>query len=160
MGNYMTIVRGLTLSVSLVSIFTVLVVTVLKVIRRAAFFKGKTAVLMAVSLSLLFLVALSQFLIVPDPGSGNSVNAPVGYIYLLPGVGLTVAAAVVLSQILLLAGRTSPSEGPELLAKKSVSAVVKAKTSGRPKKEKSAEEDSKEVSRTGREATAMGEALS
>ena len=32
MGNYMTIVRGLTLSVSLVSIFTVLVVTVLKVI--------------------------------------------------------------------------------------------------------------------------------
>lgn len=147
MFNYMTILRGLLFLVTLISIFTIFLVTVLKIIRRASFFKGKTAVLIAVSLSLLFLVALSMFLIVPEPGSGNSVNEPEGYFYLLPGIGLTVAAAVVLSQILLLADNTLPSEKSEPLAKKPVNAVVKAKSLGRPKKEKPVEKKSKEVAK-------------
>ena len=148
MFNYMTILKGLILLVTLVSIFTILLVTVLKIIRRASFFRGKTAVLIAVSLSLLFLVALSMLLIIPESGSDNSVNESTGYFYLLPGVGLTVAAAVVLSQILLLAANTLPSEKSELLAKKPVNAVVKAKSLGRPKKEKPVEKKSKEVTKT------------
>jgi hypothetical protein len=125
--------------VTLASIFTILVVTILKLIRQAAFFQGKTAVVMAVSLSLLFLVALSQFLAVPAAGPGNAENAPVGYFYLLPGVGLAVAAVVVLSQVLLLASRIPPSEEPptsdgETYAKESKYSLAKPKSRGRPKK--------------------------
>ena len=153
MSNYMTIVRGLMLSVTLASIFAIFLVTILKVIKRAGFFHRKTAVLVAVSLSILFLVALSQFLVEPPdahhtPGSGSGINAATRY-FLLPGVALGVAAAVVLSQVLLLASRMPPDEKPEPLAKKPDLAVVKNNSPGRPKKkEKPAEKPSKEPAKT------------
>jgi uncharacterized membrane protein YozB (DUF420 family) len=137
MGNYISIVRELTLLVTLVSIFTVLVVTMLKLIRRAAFFQGKTAVTVAVSLALLFLVALSQFLVFPATGSGNAVNAAVDYFYPMPWVALAVAASVVLSQVMLLASRIPPSEKPEPPVKKTEHAAVKSRSPGRPKKAES-----------------------
>jgi len=76
------------LSVTLASIFAIFLVTILKVIKRAGFFHRKTAVLVAVSLSILFLVALSQFLVEPPdahhtPGSGSGINAATRY-FLLP----------------------------------------------------------------------------
>ncbi|MHC4680388.1 MAG: hypothetical protein ACYTEK_17005 [Planctomycetota bacterium] len=150
MIDHILILRAITLSVTLVSIFTVLLATILKLIRQAAFFHGKMAVITAVALSLLFLVALFPFLAVPATGSGNTVDAPVGYFYVLPGVALTVAAAVVLSQVLLLAARIPPSEEPpagvrETDAKKSKSSLAKPKARGRPKKEKPAEIKPKEA---------------
>ena len=147
MINHISILRDLTLIVTMASIFTVLVVMILKVLRRAAFFEGARAVVMAVSLSLLFLIALSQFLVFPTTGSRNAVNAAVDYFYPLPWVALAVAAAVVLSQVLLLASRIPPSEEPEPIAKKSEQAVVEPKSPGRPKKEKSVEKESKETTK-------------
>ena len=137
MSNYMTIVRGLMLSVTLASIFAILVVMILAILRQAAFFSRRSQALVAVSISILFLVAFSYFLV----GSGD-VYRTTGYENevkaaghsLLPGVALGIAAAVVLSQVMLLASQTSPEEKPELLAKKPESPVVKAKSPGRPKK--------------------------
>ncbi len=147
MGNYMSILRELILLVTLASIFAVLVVTVLKIIKRAAFYSGKTGALMAVSLSLLFLVALSQFLVGPGDaynavGSDGGVKAATSH-SLLPGVALGVAVVVVLSQVLLLASKTSPDEKPEPLAKKSERPVAKSKSPGRPKKEPAKKESNK-----------------
>lgn len=139
MINHISILRDLTLIVTMASIFTVLVLMILTVLRRAAFFEGARAVAMAVSLSLLFLIALFQFLVFPTAASGNAANAPVGYFYLLPGVALAVAAAVVLSQVLLLASRIPPSEklstgDGETVAKESENSLTKTKSRGRPKK--------------------------
>ena len=154
MSDYiMSILKEVPLVATLASIFAILVATILKVIKRAEFFYGKTAVLVAVSLSVLFLVALSQFLAEPPeayhaPGSGSGINAATRY-FLLPGVALGVAAAVVLSQVLLLASRMPPDENPEPLAKKPNLAVVKSKSPGKPKKkEKPAEKPSKETTKT------------
>jgi len=127
---------------SLASIFAILVVTILKLIRRAAFFQGTTAVITAVSLSALFLVALSPFLAVPTAASGNAANAPVGYFYPLPWVALAVATAVVLSQVLLLASRIPPSEelptgDRKTDSKESEHSLSKPKSRGRPKKAES-----------------------
>jgi len=139
MGNYILILRELIRLLTAASILIVTTVTVLKIIRRAGFYSGKTGVLMAVSLSLLFLVALSEALVFPALGSGNEVNATVGYFYLLPWVALAVAAAVVLSQVMLLASRTSPNEKPSASdgktdAKESEYSLAKPKSRGRPKK--------------------------
>jgi len=152
MGNYISILKDLTLIVTMASIFTVLVVMILKLLRQAAFFEGVRAVAMAVSLSLLFLVAFSQFLLFPVTGSGNAVNAAVDYFYPLPWVALAVAAAVILSQVLLLASRIPPSEEPsagdrKTDAKESEHSLAKPKSRGRPKKkeEKPAEIKPKEA---------------
>lgn len=143
MDHHMTIVRVLTLSVTLASIFTVLVVTVLKVIRQAAFYGGKTALLISGALSVLFLVALSEYLVGPSGAYHTAVSDSVvkaASHSLLPGVALGVAAAVLLSQVLLLASKTSPDEKPDR-------PVVKLKSPGRPKKEKAPEKESKKVTK-------------
>lgn len=137
MSNYMTIVRGLMLSVTLASIFAILVVMILAILRQAAFFSRRSQALVAVSISILFLVAFSYFLVgsgdtYRTAGHENEVRAA-GH-SLLPGVALGIAAAVVLSQVMLLASQTSPEEKPQLLAKKPESPAVKAKSPGRPKK--------------------------
>ena len=62
MDHCMTILRGLILAVTLVSIFAISVVTILKVIKLAEFFSGMSRALIAVSLSIPFF-ALSQFLV-------------------------------------------------------------------------------------------------
>jgi uncharacterized membrane protein YozB (DUF420 family) len=164
MYDHMTIIRGSILAVTLGSIFAIVLVTMLKVIERAGFFHRKTAVLVAVSLSILFLVALSQFLVGPwdayhTAGSDSGINGVARY-FLLPGVALGVAAAVLLSQVLLLASKTLPEERPELFAKKPDHSVVKSNSPGRPKKEKAAEKGSKEVGKAGRGVAAPSEALS
>jgi hypothetical protein len=152
MINHISILRDLTLIVTMASIFTVLVLMILKVLRPAAFFEGARAVAMTVSLSLLFLIALFQFLLFPNTGSGNSVNAAVDHFYPLPWVALSVAAAVVLSQVLLLASRIPPSEklstgDGETVAKESENSLAKPRSRGRPKKkeDKPAETKPKET---------------
>ena len=138
MGNYMSILRECILLVTLASIFAIFWVTVLKVIRRAAFYRGKMAVLISGALSILFLVALSEFLVGPggaDHTIGPDTSVKTASHSLLPGVALGVSAGVLLSQVLLLASRTSPDERPESLVRKSERSVVKPKLPGRPKKQ-------------------------
>jgi hypothetical protein len=137
--GYISVFQDFTLFVTLASVFIVLVVTLMKIVGRAAFFQGRTAVLMAVALSVLFLVALSQFLV--SPGQVYHGAGPVGGIKavthgsLLAGVALGIAAAVMLSQVLLLASRISPGEKSESRATKTDHPLLVAKRRGRRKKE-------------------------
>ena len=151
MGNYISILPEVMLMLTLAAIFVILFVTILKILRQVSFFQGKTAIMMAVSLSVLFLVALSQFLAVPGgayhvTGFGNEVNATAGYFW-LPKVAFAVAAAVVFSQVLLLASRTPLSDKPEPVAQKHERAAAKRQPPGRPKKEKGTEKESKEATK-------------
>ena len=69
--------------------------------------------------------------------------------FLLPGVALGIAAAFLLSQVLLLANRMPAEEKPEPLAKKHYLAVVKSNSQEKPKKkEKPVEKPSKEPPKT------------
>ena len=149
----MTILRGLILAVTLVSIFAISVVTILKVIKLAEFFSGRSRALIAVSLSILFFVALSQFLVWQGgaddtagyDGGGNAMTRD----FLLPGVALGIAAVFLLSQVLLLANRMPAEEKPEPFAKKPYLAVVKSNSQEKPKKkEKPVEKPSKEPPKT------------
>jgi hypothetical protein len=164
MDYYLTIVRGLTLLVTLASIFAISVVTILRVMKQAEFLSGRSRALVAVSLSVLFLVALSQFLVgsgdaYHTAGSSTVVSSATRY-FLLPGVALGVAAAVLLSQVLLLASRTPATEQPETPAKKPERGLVKAKSPGRPKKkDKPVEKPSKEGVSTAGGVASTGEGL-
>jgi hypothetical protein len=148
MDHYLAIVRGLTLLVALASIFAISVVTILKVIKRAEFFSGRSSALVAVSLAVLLLVALSHFLVGPADAyhaAGSDIAVEMANHSLLPGVALGVVGAVLLSQILLLASRIRPNEESEPLAKEPELAI-KPKSPGRPKK-KPVEKESKETTK-------------
>ena len=144
MENYISILPSVTLLVTLAATFAVLFAIMLKIFRGVAFFEGKTAVIMALCVCI---IGLSQFIVVP----GRVYNAPEAKSEIsvsgLPYFALAVAVAVILSQVLLLAGRIPPSEEPEPLAKKSEQVVVEPKSPGRPKKpvEKPSKETSKPV---------------
>ena len=79
-----------------------------------------------------------------DAGTNNEVSVPISYL-LLPYVALAVA--VILSQVLLFTSRILPVEKPEVPSKEPVRSSAKAKFRGRPKKEKPAEGQPKEVAR-------------
>lgn len=128
---------------SLAAILIVLLFTILSLFRAAAFFTGRISVIMALSTSLLFIIGISQLLVVPggmpniaevNPGTG----VPVNYL-LLSCLAPAVAADVVLSQVLLLASRIPPSENlppgdPETHTQDTECSRVKSKPAGRPKK--------------------------
>ncbi|MHC4538684.1 MAG: hypothetical protein ACYTEK_23370 [Planctomycetota bacterium] len=150
MDHYMAIARGLVLLVTLVSIFTVLAVTVLKVIRQATFYRGRTAIWIAGSISVLFLVALFEFLVVPGQVSHGAVadsGTRMANHSLLGGLALGVAATVFLSQIIILASRMPSDNLPKPLAKES-EPPIKPKSPGRPKKQKTVDRPSKAMTQT------------
>lgn len=140
MENYMTIVTGLILAVTLASIFAISVVTLLIIIKRAQFFSGRSGTLVAVSLLMLFSVALYEFFVgLGDAyhitGSDSGIKAV--HHSSLHKVALVVAAAVVFSQVPLLANKISLNEKPEATTKKSERSIIKPKSPGRPKKAES-----------------------
>jgi len=157
MDHYVTIVRGLILSLALASIFAISLVTILKVIKRAEFFSGRSSALVAVSLAILLLVALSHFLVRPADAyhtAGSDTVVEMASHSLLPGVALGVAAGVLLSQVLLLASKIPPSEVTpsverETVAGESECSPATPKSPGRPKKqEKPIEKPSKDMTKT------------
>jgi hypothetical protein len=94
---------------------------------------------MAVSLSVLSLVALSEVLVGPGQaydgaGSAGGITA-VKHGSLLAGVALGISAAVVLSQVLILASKILPGEKLETRATKSDHPLLAAKPRGRRKKD-------------------------
>jgi hypothetical protein len=139
MKEFITLLPEVMVLVLLAAIFVVLLVTILKILRQVAFFQGKTAVVVALSVSTLCIVGLAQLLTVPGgtynaAEVGRKTNGGVSYL-LLAYVALAIAAAVILSQVLLLASRISPNEKPESEARKSEHPLMVAKPRGRPKKE-------------------------
>ena len=113
MYHYTTILREVILAVTLASIFTISLVTLLKVIKKAGFFLGKSGILVAVSLSVLLLVALFCFLVdsqaAYDAGESGGVMIAAGQ-SLLPALALGIASAILLSQVLVLANKTPAKE--------------------------------------------------
>ncbi len=164
MSNYSSILPEVMLLLTLTAIFVILFVTVLKIVRGVSFFQGKTAVIMALCVSVLCVVGLLQFLVVPG-GTYNATEAnmkitvTVSYL-LLPQVALASAIAVIFSQLLLFASRILPGERPKARVKEPERPRTKSKSSGKPKKAKPAEKQSKEVACTAGEKARKGEGLS
>jgi undecaprenyl pyrophosphate phosphatase UppP len=134
MSNYISISEVMLLA-TLVAIFVILFVTMLKILRQVSFFQGKTAVIMALCVSVLCIVGLSQFLAIPgvtysEAGIHNETSGPISHL-LLPYVALAVAVAVMLSQVLLFASKDLSVERPKTSTKES--GCGRTKPRGRPK---------------------------
>jgi len=134
MSNYISIPEVMLLA-TLAAIFVILFVTMLKILRQVSFFQGKTAVVMALCVSVLCIVGLSQFLAIPgvtgtEIGIHNEAGSPISHL-LLPYVALAVAVAVMLSQVLLFASKDLPVERPETSTKEAGRGRTKPR--GRPK---------------------------
>jgi hypothetical protein len=143
-----SILPNVVLVVSLAAIFIVLLVTILKILRAVSFFQGAQVWIMAVSVALLCILGM-----VAPVGTYNSAHSDsrieVTISYLpLSYTAPAVAVAIILSQVILLASRASPSEEAAAGAEKSEPPLaVRSKSPGRPKKEKSAEKELKDVAK-------------
>jgi uncharacterized membrane protein len=152
MKECITLLPEVMVLLTVASIFVILFVTVLKILKAVSFFQGKTTVVMTLSICVLCIIGLS--LAVPTAthntaaGSRN-VDGTLCYL-LLPYVAMAVAAAVILSQVLLLASRVSPGERGGSSAEKSENMAATTKPRGRPKKKEAAEAQSKAAARTSR----------
>lgn len=76
MINYVSLLPGVVLWLTLTAIFAVLFVVVLEIFRAVSFFKGRMPVIMALCVSVLFITGFSQRLLVP----GETYNAAGAYL--------------------------------------------------------------------------------
>lgn len=150
MSNYISTSQDIMLVLFGVAVFVIVFATVNKTLRSTPLFRGKTVTMIALAVSALCIVGMYQFFVV----SGDKVsatetegktNVPLNYI-LLPYVALAIA--ILLSQLLLFAGKILPSEESEAITKVTEPKLTKPKSPGRPKKEKPAQKSSKEVADT------------
>ena len=137
MNEYISILPEIMLVLSAVAVFAILFVTILKVLREAGFFKGRTAVLIALCVALLCIVGLSEF-VVPNGLHGGpeptvKTRGTLDYL-LLPYVALAVA--ILVSHLLVFASKIAPGTRAESPAKKSEHPQVMTKLRGRPKKDR------------------------
>ncbi len=149
MSNYPSL-QDIMLVLFGVAVFVIVLTTVHKTLQKTLF-QGRTAILMALAVSVLCIVGMYQFLGAPgDPSSGadtgNKTNVTLNYI-LLPYVALAVA--ILLSQLLLFASKILPGDKAEATTKPTEPKLAKPKsTAGSPKKEKPVEKQPKEVTKT------------
>ncbi len=118
-----------------VAVFVIVLTTVYKTLHETLF-QGRTAILMALAVSVLCIVGMYQLLGTPGDSSsgletGNKTNVTLNYI-LLPYVALAVA--ILLSQLLLFASKILLAEKPAAIAKSAEPKPAKSKSPGRPKK--------------------------
>jgi hypothetical protein len=135
--EYISILPEIMLVLSAVAVFAILFVTILKVLREAAFFKGRTSVLIALCVALLCIVGLSEF-VVPNGLHGGpeptvKTRGTLDYL-LLPYVALAVA--ILVSHLLVFASKIAPGMRSEHPAQKSERPQAMTKPRGRPKKER------------------------
>ena len=135
MSNYTSIISNIMLVLFGVAVFVIVLTTVYKTLQKTLF-QGKTAIVMALAVSVLCIVGMYQFLGTPGDSSsgreiGDKTNVTLNYI-LLPYVALAVA--ILLSQLLLFASKILPGEKPEAIVKSTEPKLAKPKSPGRPKK--------------------------
>ena len=123
--------------VTLAAIFIVLFLAVLKILKNVSLFDGNTAVIMASCVAVLCIVGLAQLLVAPRTQyraveAGQNVK-PAGRYELLPYVALAVAAAVILSQLLLIAEKTTATKEPQVVPPNSDPKAVQAGPDKQPK---------------------------
>ena len=120
MNAVISFLPTLALLVTLAAIFVVVFLAVLKILKNVSLFGGHTAVTLACCVAVLCIVGLAQLLVAPHVQyhaveAGQKVKSSGGY-ELLPYVALSVAAAVILSQLLLIGGKTTPERQPQTSA--------------------------------------------
>jgi|GEM_PF-1469906 len=122
--------------VSLAAIFVVLLISMLKILKAVSFFQGVQSWVMAVSVALLCILGIVILSgTYKSVGSDNEIKVTTNYL-LLGYMALAVAAGVILSQLLLLAGRILPDERTKVNDRGSErSPTTKANSPGRPKKQ-------------------------
>jgi hypothetical protein len=123
-------------AVSLAAIFIVLLTTMLKILKAVSFFQGVQVWVMAVSVSLLCILGM----VIPSGtyksvGGDNEIKITANYL-LLGYMALAVAVGVILSQLLLLAGRILPGERTKVDDRGwERPPTAEANSPGRPKKQ-------------------------
>jgi hypothetical protein len=141
MNGLISFLPTVALLVTLAAIFTVLFLAVLKILKSVSLFQGRTAVIMAVCVAVLSIVGLAQLLVAPRTQYGlqdaNQKLKQTGGYVLLPYVALAVAAAVILSQLLLIAGKVTPEKPPECATETQRPVIDKAKLDKRAKRQAS-----------------------
>lgn len=159
MRNYISILPEILLLVMMASAFVITFLTVLKIVKQTGLFHGKTAFVASLLISASAIAGCAQLLIMPNNIAEveHARNITVNY-SLLPA--LTLTGAIVMLQLFIIAATTRPDETNTVAPKEPARPAKKTKSLGRPKKEKAAKKESKEVSGTGREASAKSEALS
>jgi len=160
MINYISF-QNIMLAVFGPAVFVIVLTTVHRTLQKTLF-QGRTAILMALAVSVLCIVGIYQFLGTSGdsssgPETGNKTNVTLNYI-LLPYVALAVA--ILLSQLLLFAGKMLTGAESEAVEKekKPLGQILeqiesKSKYPGRPKKEKPAEKESKETTKAAASAS-------
>ena len=135
MSNYISL-QDIMLVLFGVAVFVIVLTTVHRTLQKTLF-QGRTAIVMALAVSVLCIVGMCQFLGTPGdsssgPETGNKTNVTLNYI-LLPYVALAVA--ILLSQLLLFASKILPGDKAEAIAKPTEPKLTKPKSAaGRPKK--------------------------
>jgi hypothetical protein len=142
MNNYLSI-PNVTMVLTLAATFVVLFTTVLKIFRGGSSGERKPTVILALCVCI---IVLSQFIIIPGelydtPEVSRKTTVPVSRL-LLSYFALTVAGAIVLSEVLVLADGMPSSKKPpagdsDTSTKESERSLPKPKSPGRPKKAES-----------------------
>jgi len=149
MGYYISILPEILLAAMLTSAFGIFFLTTLKIFRQTGLFQRKTAIVMALLVSVSAIAAGSAQLLAAVPGNTTGVDytrsVTVNY-SLLPLV--TVAGVIVMLQLFVIAATTVPDETDEVSTEKPVDPSTKPKSRGTRKKKEPAEGQSKEVART------------
>jgi hypothetical protein len=145
MESYVSIPQILLL-VALLSAGTILFLVVRKVIEQMDIFRGRWASVTAFSISCLIVASIAMLLMVPSSAAENGYMRQIRVNFsLLPGVA--VAGTIILLQLFVIAAATAPNKTNEVPVRETVHKSAQPKSPGRPKKEKPAKKESKEVAK-------------
>ena len=133
MGNYISILPEILLLVMMTSAFGITFLTVLKIVKQAGLFHGKTAFVASLLISASAGAGCVQLLIIPNNIAEveHTRNITVNY-SLLPA--LTLTGVIVMLQLFIIAATTRPDETNKVAPKEPAYPAIKPKSPGRPKK--------------------------
>jgi len=159
MSNYISILPEILLLAMLTSAFGILYLTTVKILRQTGLFQKKTAMVMALLVSVSVVAGSAQLLLVPNSAAevNHMRNVTVNYSLLPLAI---VAGVIVMLELLVIAATTAPDQTDEVPTKEPVRSSAKPRFRGRPRKEKPVKRQSKEVARPAGEMTKKGEGLS
>jgi len=133
MGNYISILPEILLLVMMTSAFGITFLIILKIVKQAGLFHGKTAFVASLLISASAVAGCVQLLIMPNNivEVEHTRNITVNY-SLLPV--LTLTGVIVTLQLFIIAATTRPDETNKVAPKEPEYPAIKPKSPGRPKK--------------------------
>ena len=135
MGSYISILPEILLLVMMTSAFVITFLTILKIVKQAGLFRGKTAFVASLLISASAIAGCVQLLIMPNciAEVEYTRNITVNY-SLLPALILTGGIAMLL--LFIIAATTKPDETNTVAPKEPGHPATKSESPGRPKKKK------------------------